>query len=310
VSGEWTGGPEAIFIVGVSRSGTTLMSRVLDSSSNIGIARENHYLGHLLAREGARYYFRRAGDLKDDEAVRGLVELIWSGEFQRRSRLREVSPYWRWLTRTVDRTDFERRILASDRTERGLFEVIMRTHADANGKALMGEKTPAHLDYVETLLEWFPDGRVIHMLRDPRAIYVSELRRRKERPESVPYRQLIHAPPLFATFVLQQVTWVWARAIDRHRVLKRRFPDRYRAVRFEDLVREPRPTLETLFAFLGVPMDERVLQQKVVSKGAKVGAPGFDEEAAERWRDEVSPRAERWIVGRLGRRMKDVGYPT
>jgi hypothetical protein len=308
VSGKRTGGPEAIFIVGVSRSGTTLMRRVLDSSSHIGIATENHFLGHLLEREGARHYFHRLGDLHDDATVRRLVDHIWSGDFQRRSRLREVSPYWRWLTRTVDRTEFEARVLASDRTDRGLFEILMRTYADSKGRSIIGEKTPAHLAYVDTLLEWFPDARVVHMLRDPRAIYVSELRRRRSRPESVPYRQLVHVPPLFSTFVLQQVVWVWRRAIDQHRDYGRRFPDRYTAVRFEDVVRDPRPTLEGLFSFLGVEMEEAVLEQKVVSKGAKVGQSGFDAQAAERWRKDISPRAERWITARLGKRMAEVGY--
>ena len=78
------GEPEAIFIVGVSRSGTTLMRRILDKHSRIGIVTENHYLGHLLSWEGARVYFRRVGDLRDDDAVRRLVELIYSPEFQRR----------------------------------------------------------------------------------------------------------------------------------------------------------------------------------------------------------------------------------
>ncbi len=299
---------EAVFIVGASRSGTTLTRRILDRHSRIGIATENHYLGHLLAWEGARHYFRRVGDLRDDAAVHRLVDLIYSGELQRRSRLRELSPYWRWLTERVPPGDIEARLLASDRSERGIFAAFLRIYADRRGKAIMGEKTPAHLAYVETLLEWFPDARVVHCMRDPRAIYVSELRRRAEDPASVPYRQLVHVPAMLAVFVLLQVTWAWAAAVHRHRTLSRRFPERYRLLRFEALVREPTPTLTSLCEFLGVGFEPRMLEQRVTSKGARVGEMGFDKEAADRWRSLISKRARLVIELLLGRRLVEMGY--
>jgi hypothetical protein len=302
------GEPEAIFIVGVSRSGTTLMRRILDKHSRIGIVTENHYLGHLLAWEGTRHYFRRLGDLRDDDTVRALVELIYSGELQRRSRLRELSPYWRWLTSKVPREDIEAYLLASDRSERGLFEAFLRIYADRRGKAIIGEKTPAHLAYVETLLEWFPDGRVVHCMRDPRAIYVSELRRRREHAVSFPYRQLAAVPALMERFVLLQVAWAWAGAVHRHRALHRRYPDRYRLVRFEDLVAEPAETLHGLCDFLGVTAEPRMLEQTVTSKGARVGAAGFDAGAADRWRERIEPGASAALGLLLGRRLAEMNY--
>jgi hypothetical protein len=300
--------PEAIFIVGVSRSGTTLARRILDRHSRIAIATENHYLGHLLPREGARRYFRRVGDLRDDAAVRRLVELIYSGELQRRSVLRELSPYWRWLTGKVPRADLEARLLASDRTERGLFEAFLRVYADRRGKAIMGEKTPAHIAYVETLFDWFPDARVIHCMRDPRAVYVSELRRRREVAVGFPYRQLAAVPALLAPFVLVQVTTAWAVAVHRHRVLSRRYPGRYRLMRFERLVTTPQETVAGLCEFVGVELEPRMLEQKVTSRGALVGELGFDAGAADRWRSEIGPLARLVIEALLGRRLAELGY--
>ncbi len=302
------GEPEAIFIVGVSRSGTSLTRRILDRHSRIGIVTENHYLGHLLAWEGARRYFARLGDPRDDATMRRLVDFIYSGDFQRRSRLREVSPYWRWLTERVPRADIEARLLASDRTERGLFAAFLRIYADRRGKAIMGEKTPAHLAYAETLLAWFPDARVIHCLRDPRAIHVSELRRRSEEAVGFPYRQLARVPVLMEAFVLLQVTWSWARAVHQHRRLARRHPDRYRALRFEDLVRDPETTLAELCAFLGVDPEPRMLEQTVISKGARRGEAGFDAGAADRWREHIGPRPRRLIERLLGPRLAEMGY--
>jgi hypothetical protein len=300
--------PEAVFVAGVSRSGTTLLRTILESTSQVAIAQENHFLGHLLEGWGARRQFARLGDPHDDATIRSIVEHLYSGEFQRRSRLREISPYWRWLLRTVDRAELEQRLLASDRTDRGFFTALLRIYADHHGKLVIGEKTPAHITYADTLLGWYPRARIVQMVRDPRGVYVSELRRRWERPSSVPYRQLRHVPPLFALFVILQVTWAWARAIDRHRDLAARHPDRYRMVRFEDLVREPQATLESLFDFLGIPMEAEVLDQKVVSRGVNLGEAGFDASAADRWRSSISRRARRWLEATLRGRMRTVGY--
>jgi hypothetical protein len=300
--------PEAVFIVGVSRSGTTLMRRVLDRHPRLAIATENHYLGHLLEREGARHYFRALGDPRDDATMRRIVDLIWSREFEHQSWLREPSPYWDWLVRRVPRADFERRLLDSDRTERGIFTAILRAYADKRRRPIMGEKTPAHLGYVETLLDWYPDARVIHMLRDPRAIYVSEARRRADHAVTFPYRYLVHVPPALRAFVIHEVAWAWAKAVSRHRELSRLYPDRYRLVQFERLVTEPQATIEEVLAFIGVPMHPRVMRQRVYSKGARWGEPGFDADAATRWRGTIDPRADAWLRLLLGRRLEEFGY--
>ncbi len=113
--------PEAVFIVGVSRSGTSLMRKILNASDKIAIAWENHFLGHLIASEGARYKFRKFGDLSDDDNVRKLVDYIYSGEFRRSSKYRDVSAQWRWIVEKVDKEDFLQRILDSDRSEQALF---------------------------------------------------------------------------------------------------------------------------------------------------------------------------------------------
>ena len=299
------GEPEAVFIVGASRSGTSLMRHILERSPRIALARENHFVGHLREREGARYYFRRAGNLESDETIRKIIDLIYGGGFQRQSRWREVSTFWKWLAENIERDDMERRLLAAERTERGMFAAFMRAYADWRGRPVMGEKTPAHLAYVDTLLEWFPRGRVIQMIRDPRAVYVSDRRRRRTKSRK-PYSWLKKVPFLLEAVLLVQTTIVWRGAARRHAVLVKRYPDAYRLVRFEDLVEHPDVTLKAVFEFLGVEAPADATSVRVVSSGFSLGAEGLDAAAASRWREQIHPFAKRWLSTFLGSDMRRI----
>lgn len=299
--------PEAIFVVGVSRSGTTLLRTVLQTSERIAIAMENHYVGHVIPKYGARHQFARLGDLADDNTIRRIVEFIYSGEYQHRSRLREISPYWRWLIREIPPADVEQRLLEAERTERGIYAALLRLYADFMGRPVMGEKTPAHLGFVDTLLEWFPRAKVIHIVRDPRAVYVSDCRRRRGRP-TAPYSWLMRLPLAFEAVMLVQTTLAWSAAARRHFRLARAYPESYAMLRFEDLVRQPEESLPRLFQFLGVELPAGATDVKVVSRGFNVGAEGLDATAADRWREQLHPFAGRLLRLLLGRSMRRLGY--
>lgn len=301
---------EAVFIVGVSRSGTTLMRHILERSSVVSVCRENHYLGHRLAAEGVRQQIRRRfGEQRDDETTRQIVEFLYDGGLDRASRLRGVSRQWVWTRRHIAREHFLERLLATDRGERAVFEIVLRTYAEHEGKPIMGEKTPAHVRYVDTLLGWFPGGRVIHMVRDPRAIYVSELRRRRsEQHQSLPYRLLSRVPLLLPGFVLVETTLAWMESISRLERNRRRYAGRYLSVRFEDLVADPGAEVRRVCTFLGVPFEPAMLEQVVVSRGHSLGSIGFDTAAATRWRDRIGPWADRWFRAWFGRRLRRLDY--
>ena len=79
-------------------------------------------------------------------------------------------------------------------------------------------------------------------------------------------------------------------------------------MRFEDLVTAPESTLEDLCDFLGVAFEPRMLEQKVTSKGARVGSAGFDAGAAERWREYIDSGAQTTLQLLLGQRLPEMGY--
>ena len=298
---------EAIFVVGVHRSGTTLMRSILNSSSVVAITNENHYFGHLLAAEGVHRAVSALGDLRDDQVVERVVAHVYDRVAARRW-FRDPSRAWVWLSRNVPRDEFRQRLLDSDRSELAVFDTLLRLYADRRGKTVIGEKTPAHVRHGETILRWYPGGRIIHMLRDPRAIYVSDLRRRRQHPGAVPYRLLNRVPGGLAAVLLVQTTLAWLESAARLRDNSRRHPGRYLVVRFEDLVTDPRATVEQVCRFVGIPFEESMLDRVVESHGQALGSPGFDAGAADRWRAQLSPAARRWFRLWLGGRMRQAGY--
>ncbi|MDY6867093.1 MAG: sulfotransferase [Chloroflexota bacterium] len=299
-----------IFIFGVSRSGTTLMRRILNRSDYIALSDENHFLGHLLPSEGVRYRFRKFGDLTDDNNVRRLVDYVYSKEFSQGSRLRGyLSYHWRWIIKKIDKKEFLQRVLQSDRSERALFVIMMQVFADYLGKPIMGEKTPEHVRYLPLLMEWFPDGKVVHMIRDPRAIFVSELRTRPQEAITTPYKQLVKFPLLLKLYLMFQITFTWLGSVTRYRKYKGRYPDRYYALRFEDLVHNPEVEIKKLCDFLGVDFQDKMVEDIVVtSKGYQLGKRGFDSEAANRWKNQIASWTEGWFLFLFRKYMRELGY--
>jgi hypothetical protein len=298
-----------IFIVGVSRSGTSLMRRVLNSSDQIAICEENHFLGHVIPSEGARKKFRQLGDLSNDDNVRRLVDYIYSGGFKKSSQKHRIlSFHWRWIIKWIDKQDFLQRVLESDRSERALFIIMMQVFADHFGKPIMGEKTPIHFRYVPTLMEWFPDGKVIHMLRDPRAIFFSELRTRREEATTTPFKQLKRVDFLFKLYIVLQTTAIWFESAIRCFRYKQRYPDRYYLLKFEDLTSDPEKHIEQVCDFLDVEYQDEMLDQAVISKGFKLGHKGFDTQAATRWKEHIDPWINAWFSFWLRRYLKKFDY--
>ena len=299
---------DAIFVVGLSRSGTTLLRNILNRHSQIAIAPENHFLGHLIASEGVRPSLRRFGDLRDDDRLRAMVDFLYDGGLGRATALREPSRFWTWLTKRMPRAELLRRLDPTDRSERAIFATLLDAFAERAGKSIRGEKTPAHLRHVPLLAEWFPNGRVVHMMRDPRAIFVSEVRRRRAAGGGFPYSLLRHVPPLLSAFALVETTAVSAEGAWRARAVSARVSDPLPDAPLRGPGRCAGEQLQALCAWLGVGFEPAMLEQRVVSVGARLGEVGIDADAATRWRSTIPGWADRWFRLTLGRRMRALGY--
>jgi protein-tyrosine sulfotransferase len=119
-----------IFILGVPRSGTTLLRAILDSHSAIACGPETPWLGGHQPRSLHSLW-------------RALRDEPW-GYCQSYNMPRDIP--------TLAARDF--------------LNTLMSRYASARAKKRWAEKTPDNALYVDFLLELFPDARFIHLTRD------------------------------------------------------------------------------------------------------------------------------------------------
>ncbi len=156
-----------------------------------------------------------------------------------------------------------------------LLDALMEAQASKDSAACCVEKTPGHLNQVETLLRWFPTSRVICLSRDGRDVAIS-----LDRAE-------------WATQKSERgyaLRWVREqRAIDE---LGRMLPsESFLRVRFEDLVRDTETTLKRAMGFIGFDYEPGQLDATESSPAV----PGWESRWKEKALGSADPaRASAW----------------
>lgn len=305
---------EKIFIVGCNRTGTSLLREILNRSDRICIATETHFLRRL-SRIGQGKRLKKFGDLSSDDNVHRLVAFMYA----RRDAC--SSAYWKWLAKNVDRSAFTRQLLESDRSERSIFTTLMRVYAEhRKGVAeglILGEKTPTHYYYVPTLLEWFPQAKIIHTFRDPRAITVSTIKKIKKKGNGSLLAKLPFLParllmPLIAPAETLHISRAWLDAARMHTQYERAYSERYYLLRFEDFIREPEQSIRRVCQFLDMAYQPDMLAEMVNLNSSyqpgRRALSGIDAGAADRWQGYIHPLIKVWFSARGRKELERFGY--
>lgn len=119
------------------------------------------------------------------------------------------------------------------------------------GKARWAEKTPRNISRIGAIFHFFPEARFVHVLRDGRDV-VCSLR-------THPRHQVVDGKlvPLNTWKPIAGCARRWRDDIECSRPFWN--DPRFHAVRYEDLVKDPRAALHRLMDFLGEPWDEAML---------------------------------------------------
>jgi hypothetical protein len=297
---------EHLFIVGLPRTGSTLLRHVLNRSDEVAVLPETHFMAR--SRQ-MRLAARVASVEGDTPAADRLAKELCSPRF------------WPWLARNVSPSTVAARLRSDVRAERDVLALLMELYAEEVAKQapaprFVGEKTPAHLDDVMTLAAWFPGATFIHTVRDPRAAYASRLQRVLEGRWGVkarlPWLPARLVDPLLPFFEVVHTARAWRRAAVLDERYARALGARYLRVRFEDLVTAPQRTIRLVCATLGVAYaDDLLAATDVVGSSfstTRHAGSGFDASIAQRWRSQVGPLPRRLLGAAAGRHLARLGY--
>ena len=215
-----------VFIVGMSRSGTTLLSRMLDEHSQIAILPET-WMYVVLDRWGCLNEF--------------------SGPWQAPLFFNEV---WQNLRHYRDPAA---QILAREASRVGryegptapILERFGRAYATARNAKIWGEKTPAHALWLPHIRALFPEARILFMVRDPRDVLLSYDDRWDRGERDTEY--------LASTASLLKY---YMNRLLRHPAFP---PNQIRWLRYESLVADPALELGKVCDFLGVDFEPSML---------------------------------------------------
>lgn len=140
------------FIMGCPRSGTTLVSRIVDRHSAIAVYHESQY--YPIFRPALDYY----GDLADR---RNLSTFL--ADVRESIRLQGVEPpAVEEIFEALERSSFP-----------GVLEAVLAIYARSHGKRRGGDKTPAHYAFLDEIRSGFPKSPILFVIRDPRDTVLS-----------------------------------------------------------------------------------------------------------------------------------------
>ena len=291
-------------IVGVARSGTTLLRMMLDSHPELAIPPETHFLPALRALQGRQ-------DLKGSEQNQTLRE-----EF-----LNVVTHSLNWQEFGIDEEELREATNGGNSfgVSKGIRK-LYQLYAKARHKSRWGDKTPPYVTHLRGIHALLPEARFVHIIRDGRDVALS--------------LRGLWFDAAGGNLEDQAANWLWRIREARQQAA---FCPHYLEVRYEHLLENPAQVLKRICEFIALDYSPEMLERYhesagnrlhaeildrhdsagrvIVSKAqreaifARVGAPA-DHTRAGRWRREMSSEEQGRFETVAGGLLRELGYET
>jgi hypothetical protein len=206
-------------VVGVARSGTTLLRLMLDAHPALAIPPETHFIPKLVKA------LDEAGEGSDPHEI--AFELI--------------TTHRRWPDFGLDAAELRRRFDRIDPLTAGdAMRAFYGLYAEQQGKPRWGDKSPSYVRRMRRVASALPEAHFVHLVRDGRDTALSQV-------------EVDFGPDTVAEAAQQ-----WAAGIAKAKRQAKRVR-RYMELRYEDLVADPEPGLRRVCEFVELEWDPAML---------------------------------------------------
>jgi hypothetical protein len=221
-----------VFVIGVDRSGTTLLSMMLGMHSLLWIPYESHFHVELYNK------YHNDPNIGDFDYNNMILKEIFNQKY-----------VLEWHSVRPDIID-----VSKCKSLSCIFNEFHLSYAHAQGKKLWGDKTPKYIVHLDVINDLFPNARFVHIVRDGRDVARSLV-------------GMWWGPNDFVSALEY-----WARRVELGTKMLNMLPsERRMQIRYEDLVTSPQKELVRITEFLGIPFESHMLDYNMKSSSSVGG---------------------------------------
>lgn len=275
-----------VLVVGSQRSGTTMLNRILNMNPDVGMVyQQTDYL-----REGFE-----AGELFE---AKDAVEVV--SHVQARTTLYDPAFSADCLQELINTLKQRERVGAGE-----LYDLLLRQIVGPRKQPIVvGEKYAGRSSEVFLFAEYFPDGKIIQIVRDPRDVMASEKQRVKA------YNEKIGRPSHLLT------VYDWKVGLQTVALFMKSERDVLR-VRYEDLVQYPEAETHRIWDYLDVKDYDISTTTDLVNDAGdvwtanssfEVGVRGINATMTRRWLNELTEDELVFLRAFVAAEIDEMGY--
>lgn len=286
-----------VFIIGLHRTGSTLLKNMLDTNSKLSMAVDEMHIKTPWKTNDFFYYYTKKSPFKDSARLLQFLNEIFGGKI--------YGSFWIKYQPSINK---KKRIVKSyreltDPSFKDLLNLILDEYRKDTGKERVGVKYPLHFKYSFLLKKWFPDAKVIFLVRDIRAICASKVNDAATKNRKVkyfPFSTLIHYLTIFGFVYDYYLSYLY---------IKKKRDKEVLLIKYEDLIINPVNTLKSICNYCEIPYEEDMV--KALGKSSSYTnqtETGLDTSRINKWKLHLGNLDQLLITSMSSKSLKYFGY--